>query len=117
MATERDNHGRWCAALANAALVGEPQAETVEVGSSDPASAALLVGATGVRRNGVLRKLFVQDDRIVGFRLTGDVSGAGIYRTLINKEVNVGPFKHRLLERGFGMGMIEERARTSLFMI
>lgn len=70
-----------------------------------------------VRRNGVLRKLYVQDDRIVGFRLTGDVRGAGIYRTLMNQEVDVGPFKHRLLEPGFGMGMIEERARTSLFVI
>ncbi len=70
-----------------------------------------------VRRNGVLRKLYLQDDRIVGFRLTGDVSGAGIYRSLMNKQVDVGPFKHRLLQRGFGMGMIEERARTSLFVV
>lgn len=69
-----------------------------------------------VRRNGVLRKLFLQDDRIVGFRLTGDVSSAGIYRTLMNKAVDVGPFKDRLLEPTFGMGMIEERARTSLFV-
>ena len=70
-----------------------------------------------VRRNGVLRKLYLQDDRIVGFRLTGDVSGAGIYRSLMNKQVDVGPFKHRLLQRGFGMGMIEEQARTSLFVV
>ena len=70
-----------------------------------------------VRRNGVLRKLYLQDDRIVGFRLTGDVSGAGIYRTLMNKQVDVGHFKHRLLQRGFGMGMIEEQARTSLFVV
>ena len=69
-----------------------------------------------VRRNGVLRKLYLQDERIVGFRLTGDVSAAGIYRTLMNKQVHVRAFKHRLLEPGFGMGMIEERARTSLFV-
>ena len=70
-----------------------------------------------VRRDDVLRKLYMQDDRIVGFRLTGDVSGAGIYRTLMNKQVDVGPFKHRLLQRGFGMGVIEEQARTSLFVV
>jgi NAD(P)H-nitrite reductase large subunit len=67
-----------------------------------------------VRRNGVLRKIYVQDNRIAGFRLTGDVSGAGIYRSLMNKQVDVGPFKHRLLEPTFGMGIIEQRARTSL---
>jgi NAD(P)H-nitrite reductase large subunit len=69
-----------------------------------------------VRRNGILRKIYLQDNRIAGFRLTGDVSGAGIYRSLMNKQVDVGPFKHRLLEPTFGMGVIEERARTSLFV-
>lgn len=66
------------------------------------------------RRNGVLRKIYLQDDRIVGFRLTGDVSAAGIYRSLMNKRVDVGAYKHRLLEPGFGMGVIEEQARTAV---
>ncbi len=69
------------------------------------------------RQNGVLRKIYLQRDRIVGFRLAGDVSAAGIYRSLMNKGVNVGPFKHRLLERGFGMGLIEENARSGLVLI
>ena len=64
------------------------------------------------RRNDVLRKIYLQDDRIVGFRLTGDVSAAGIYRRLMNKRVDVGAYKHRLLEPGFGMGVIEGQART-----
>jgi NAD(P)H-nitrite reductase large subunit len=67
-----------------------------------------------VRKDGVLRKIYLRDDRIVGFRLTGDVGGAGIYRSLMNKHADVGPFKHRLLERGFGMGLIEESARSAL---
>jgi NAD(P)H-nitrite reductase large subunit len=67
-----------------------------------------------LRRNGLLRKIYLRDDRIVGFRLTGDVSAAGIYRSLMNKQADVGPFKHRLLERGFGMGVIEEGARAAL---
>jgi len=67
-----------------------------------------------IRRDGILRKIYLQDNRIVGFRLTGDVSNAGIYRSLMNKQVDVGPFKHRLLEPTFGMGTIEERARISL---
>jgi NAD(P)H-nitrite reductase large subunit len=69
------------------------------------------------RRNGVLRKIYLQRDRIVGFRLAGDVSAAGIYRSLMNKQVDVGPFRHRLLERGFGIGLIEENARSGLVPI
>lgn len=60
-----------------------------------------------VRRDGTLRKLYLRDGRIVGFRLVGDISAAGIYRTLMNKQVEVRPFRHRLLEPGFGMGYIE----------
>jgi NAD(P)H-nitrite reductase large subunit len=66
------------------------------------------------RRDGILRKIYLQDDRIVGFRLAGDVTAAGIYRSLMNKQVDVGRFKHRLLERGFGMGLIEGSARAAL---
>lgn len=60
-----------------------------------------------VRRDGTLRKLYLRDGRIAGFRLVGDISAAGIYRTLMNKQVEVRPFRHRLLEPGFGMGYIE----------
>jgi len=67
-----------------------------------------------VRKGGVLRKIYLQDDRIAGFRLTGDVSGAGIYRSLMNKRADVRPFKQRLLEPNFGMGFIEESARSAL---
>jgi len=67
-----------------------------------------------VRRKGTLRKIYIDDDCIVGFRLSGDVSAAGIYRSLMNKQVDVGSFKHRLLEPTFGMGLIEERARTAI---
>jgi nitrite reductase (NADH) large subunit len=60
-----------------------------------------------IRQDGILRKLYLQDDRIVGFRLAGNLGSAGIYRTLMNKALNVAPFKHRLLEPGFGMGYVE----------
>ena len=63
-----------------------------------------------VRRNGVLRKVYVEDDRIVGFRLTGDVRTAGILRSLMNRRANVGPLKGILLAPGFGMGVISEMA-------
>lgn len=63
-----------------------------------------------VRRNDALRKVYVQDDRITGFRLTGDVSAAGILRSLMNRRVDIGALKGTLLEPRFGMGVISEMA-------
>ncbi len=68
-----------------------------------------------VRENGSLRKIYIQDGCIVGFRLTGDISAAGIYRTLMNKRVEVTRFKDKLLARGFGMGYVEGMALAALF--
>ncbi len=67
-----------------------------------------------VRRDGILRKLFLQDNRIIGFRLVGDVSGAGIYRSLMNRRVDVSGFRDQLLAPTFGMGYVEEMARVSI---
>ncbi len=58
-----------------------------------------------------LRKIYVEDGRIVGYRLTGDIRNAGIYRVLMNKKTDVRPFKDKLLGSNFGMGYIEEMAR------
>lgn len=68
-----------------------------------------------VRHNGTLRKIFLKDSRIVGFRLAGDVSSAGIYRSLMNRREDVSAFKHRLLEPGFGLGTIENLASSPTF--
>lgn len=69
-----------------------------------------------VRRGNSLRKLYLLDNRIIGFRLAGDISSAGVFRTLINKRVDVAAFKHRLLEPGFGMGYIEGLALSPLWI-
>lgn len=60
-----------------------------------------------VQRKDSVRKLYLKDGRIVGFRLFGDIRGAGIYRSLMNRRVDVAAFRGRLLEPGFGMGLIE----------
>jgi nitrite reductase (NADH) large subunit len=62
------------------------------------------------RRGDVLRKVYVKDGRVAGFRLTGDVSSAGIYRSLMNRKEDVSAFQDRLLAPGFGMGTIENLA-------
>jgi nitrite reductase (NADH) large subunit len=70
-----------------------------------------------VQRGETLRKLYLQDDRIVGFRLAGDLSAAGIFRTLMNKRVNVSAYKHRLLKPGFGVGTVEGLALSAQFVL
>jgi nitrite reductase (NADH) large subunit len=70
-----------------------------------------------VKRDGTLRKVYLQDERIVGFRLTGDLRSAGIYRTLMNKKIDTGSFKHRLLDANFGMGYVQSMAAAGSFMV
>ena len=50
------------------------------------------------RKNGVLRKVFVSDGRIKGFCLVGDIRGAGVYRSLMLRGVDIRPFRDRLLD-------------------
>ena len=67
------------------------------------------------RQDGSLRKIFLQNDRIVGFRLTGDASSAGIYLSLMNRKANVAPLRSRLLEPGFGIGYMQQVAGLPLY--
>lgn len=55
-----------------------------------------------------LRKIYVKDGQIIGYRLTGDIRNAGIYRVLMNKEIDISPFREELLDPNFGMGYIKE---------
>lgn len=50
------------------------------------------------RKGDVLRRIFLEGDRIVGFRLAGDIRGAGVYRSLMLRRIDTGAFKHRLLD-------------------
>jgi nitrite reductase (NADH) large subunit len=79
-------------------------------------AAGLMIGEElRIQRGKALRKVYLQDDRIVGYRLAGDLSAAGIFRTLMNKRVNVSGFKDRLLKPSFGMGVIEGLALAPQF--
>jgi NAD(P)H-nitrite reductase large subunit len=54
------------------------------------------------RRNGArLRKIFLDEGRIVGFRLVGDIRGAGTYRALMLKGTDVSRFGEDLLDPRF----------------
>jgi len=52
----------------------------------------------------VLRKIFLKDDKIMGFVLLKDISNAGVYLSLFSKGVNVEPYKDELLSRYFYPG-------------
>ena len=58
-------------------------------------------------RNGdVLRKVFVTNGRIVGFRLTGDIGGGGILRSLMLTDRDVGGRLGHIADPGLGMAEI-----------
>jgi NAD(P)H-nitrite reductase large subunit len=50
-----------------------------------------------------LRSVYVRDGCIVGAQLAGDITAAGIYRSLMLRRVDVSRFRRRLVEPGFGM--------------
>ncbi len=66
-----------------------------------------------VRRGDVLRKVYLTDDQIVGFRLVGDISAAGILRSLMIRRSDIRPIKDRLLESNFGMGYLYSVSETA----
>jgi NAD(P)H-nitrite reductase large subunit len=63
-----------------------------------------------MREGGVLRKLFLEDGRITGFQLAGNIRGAGVYRQLMLRHVDVRAYGRRLLDPTFGAGAIAMRA-------
>ncbi len=58
------------------------------------------------RHGDILRKIFLNEGRIVGFRFAGDISGAGVYRSLMLRHTDVTKMKDRLLSPRFGVGQI-----------
>jgi NAD(P)H-nitrite reductase large subunit len=63
-----------------------------------------------MRGDGVLRTLFIEDGRITGFQLAGDIRGAGVYRQLMLTRADVRGYGTRLLDPTFGPGAIAMRA-------
>jgi nitrite reductase (NADH) large subunit len=55
------------------------------------------------RRGDTLRKVFLDDGRVVGFRFAGDISGGGLLRSFLMRGEDVRRFGSRLAQPGFGM--------------
>ncbi|MEX2182914.1 MAG: FAD-dependent oxidoreductase [Chloroflexota bacterium] len=58
------------------------------------------------RHGDVLRKVFLDDGRIVGFRFTGETSGGGLLRSFMWRGEDVRRFGTRLVAPGFGVGEV-----------
>lgn len=63
-----------------------------------------------MRRDGVLRKLWLKDGRLVGFRLAGDISGAGIYLSLIRRKTEAPALRDLLADARFNYAHLVEAA-------
>jgi NAD(P)H-nitrite reductase large subunit len=57
------------------------------------------------KRNGHLRTIYLKENHLVGFQLVGDISAAGVLRTLMLQGIDVRPLKGHLLDENFGQGM------------
>ncbi|OGO58620.1 MAG: hypothetical protein A2Z32_02940 [Chloroflexi bacterium RBG_16_69_14] len=58
------------------------------------------------RDGDVLRKVFLDDGRIVGFRFAGEISGGGLLRSFLLRGEDVRRFGRRLVLPGFGMSEV-----------
>lgn len=54
------------------------------------------------------RKLVIEEKRLIGALLINKIAGAGIYRYLIDKGIEVTPFKEQLLKPDFGLLSLPE---------
>ena len=54
----------------------------------------------------ILRKIYVKNDKIMGFVLLEDISNAGVYLSLFTRRVNVSKFKNNLLSKYFYPGIL-----------
>ncbi len=58
------------------------------------------------QRAGYLRSLYLQDNRIVGFQLAGDIRAVGVYHALMINKIDISQLESRLMDPNFGEGML-----------
>lgn len=64
------------------------------------------------RDPGALRKVYLDEGRIVGYCLAGDIHAAGVYRSLMLRRTDVRPFRHQLLDNRPGAAWFQTAIRT-----
>jgi nitrite reductase (NADH) large subunit len=58
------------------------------------------------RKSNTLRTIYLQENRLVGFQLAGDIASAGILHALMTHKVDVSHLEKHLLDPNFGEGML-----------
>jgi len=64
------------------------------------------------QRENNLRTIYLQENRVVGFQLVGDIHAAGVLHALMVQKSDVRPLQSHLLEPNFGEGTLAWRAMT-----
>jgi nitrite reductase (NADH) large subunit len=62
------------------------------------------------QRGDQLKTIYLQDSRLVGFQLAGDIKNAGIYHALMAQKYDVSELESQLLNPNFGEGMLTWKA-------
>jgi NAD(P)H-nitrite reductase large subunit len=65
------------------------------------------------QHNNSLRTIYIQENRLVGFQLVGDIRAAGVLHSLMIQKSDVSNIQNRLLDPAFGEGMLVTRAITA----
>jgi len=84
--------------MITAGIIKPDSPEFLEIVESDPG-------------NKSYRKIVVRDGKLVGFIALNDVDRAGILTGLMEKEINVEPFKDKLMLKGFGYAYLPKEYR------
>jgi NAD(P)H-nitrite reductase large subunit len=66
-------------------------------------------------KNCLYRKVVLRDNHIIGALLLRAIDQAGLYRQLINKQVDISPIRERLTAIDFGVGDLPPEIREELF--
>jgi len=60
-----------------------------------------------------LRTIYLQENRLVGFQLAGDIRAAGVLHALMTQKSDISRLQSRLLDPNFGEGMVAWSAITA----
>jgi len=80
--------------------IGIPLITAGDVDSKDGSSLVYKKG------KGFIKKIFLKNGRIVGFILLNDITNAGIFKRLMDRQVDVSSYRDRLLDENFGEGLL-----------
>ena len=53
-----------------------------------------------------LRTIYLQENRLVGFQLAGDITSAGVLHALMTQKADISHLEKHLLDPNFGEGML-----------